>query len=103
MFFHIPLCVVNSSRGVHHRRSLYRPEAYSPPDIVLQSKKSLDVGISGQEDPGNAKKNGGMFEKGILKAMESDHTANGHALEVKAVANGHCHSKRPCCQKSSAC
>jgi len=40
-----------------------------------------------------------MFEKGILKAMESDHAANGHALEVKAVVNGHCHSKHPCYQK----
>lgn len=51
------------------------------------------MGITGQEKPGNAKKNGGMFEKGILKAMESDHRSNGNALEVKAVANGHCHSK----------
>ncbi|KAF5362132.1 hypothetical protein D9756_002488 [Leucocoprinus leucothites] len=79
MFFHIPL-----------------PESYSPPDIDPQSKKSLDVGISGQEDPGNAKKNGGMFEKGILRAMESSHTANGHTLEVKAVANGHCHITENC-------
>lgn len=43
-----------------------------------------------------------MFEKGILKAMENDHAANGHALEVKAVVNGHCHSKHPCYQKSLA-
>lgn len=68
-----------------------RPESYSKADIDPQSKKSLDVGISGQEDPGNAKKNGGMFEKGILRAKESDHRANGNALEVKAIGNGHCH------------
>ncbi|KXN86602.1 putative inactive purple acid phosphatase 29 [Leucoagaricus sp. SymC.cos] len=79
MFFHIPL-----------------PESYSKADIDPQSKKPLDVGISGQEDPGNAKKNGGMFEKGILKATESAHKANGNALEVKAIANGHCHITENC-------
>jgi len=79
MFFHIPL-----------------PEAYSKADIGPQSKKPLDVGISGQETPGNAKKNGGMFEKGILKAFESDHRSNGNVLEVKAIGNGHCHLTENC-------
>jgi hypothetical protein len=52
--------------------------------------------MSGLEDPGNAKENGGMFEKGILKAMESDHRANGNALEVKVITNGHCHGEFMC-------
>lgn len=34
-----------------------------------------------------------MFEKGLLKAMESEHLAGGVVPEVKVVANGHCHSK----------
>lgn len=72
---------------------LGRPEAYSQADIDPQSKKPLDVGISGQEKPGNAKKNGGMFENGILKALESDHSSRGNALEVKVIGNGHCHCK----------
>jgi hypothetical protein len=72
---------------------LGRPEAYSKADIDPQSKKPLDVGITGQEKPGNAKKNGGMLENGILKALESDHRSSGNALEVKAIGNGHCHCK----------
>jgi hypothetical protein len=34
-----------------------------------------------------------MFEKGLLKALESEHRAGGVIPEVKVVANGHCHSK----------
>ena len=51
------------------------------------------MGISGQEKKGSAKKNGGFFSKGLLKALESDHVAGGNELEVKVVGNGHCHSK----------
>ena len=51
------------------------------------------MGISGQEKKGSAKKNGGFFAKGLLKALESDHIARRNALEVKVVGNGHCHSK----------
>lgn len=55
--------------------------------------KALDVGKTGLEPPGNAKGNDKFFEKGILRAMESDHVANGQAREVKVIGNGHCHSK----------
>jgi hypothetical protein len=34
-----------------------------------------------------------MFENGLLKALESEHRAGGAIPEVKAVANGHCHSE----------
>lgn len=53
----------------------------------------LDVGLQGLEGPSYAKESDGFFEKGILKAMESDHVAGGNTLEVKAIGNGHCHSK----------
>ncbi|KAF8892061.1 Metallo-dependent phosphatase-like protein [Infundibulicybe gibba] len=79
MFFHIPL-----------------PEAYAKADADPRTNKALDVGASGQEQPGNAKHNDGFFENGILKAMESDHTGKGHALEVKVVGNGHCHVTENC-------
>lgn len=67
------------------------PESYSKADTDPRTGKPLDVGIHGQESPGNAKKNDGFFEKAILKAPESDHTAKGNALEVKVIGNGHCH------------
>jgi len=54
--------------------------------------KPLDVGISGQEAPGNAKHNDGFFEKGVLKALESEHVAAGRVPEVKVIGNGHRHS-----------
>lgn len=79
MFFHIPL-----------------PESYSKADTDPRTGKPLDVGIHGQESPGNAKKNDGFFEKAILKAPESDHTAKGNALEVKVIGNGHCHVTENC-------
>ena len=56
--------------------------------------KRLDVGITGLEPPGNAKKSDGFFEKGVLKAMESANAAN-KALEVKVIGNGHCHGMSP--------
>ena len=52
----------------------------------------LDVGLHNLEPKGSAKKNEGFFEKGLLKAMESDHLAGGNAREVKVIGNGHCHS-----------
>ncbi|KAG6866553.1 hypothetical protein C0991_002038 [Blastosporella zonata] len=75
MFFHIPL-----------------PEAYGKADSDPRTHKPLDVGIHGQEAPGNAKGNAGFFKDGVLKAMESDHVGKGNALEVKAIGNGHCHN-----------
>ncbi|KAF9005947.1 Metallo-dependent phosphatase-like protein [Cyathus striatus] len=79
MFFHIPLA-----------------ESYSKADTDRRTDKPLDVGISGQEQRGNAKGNDGFFEKGILKAMESDHRAAGQAHEVKVIGNGHCHLTENC-------
>ncbi|TFK39994.1 Metallo-dependent phosphatase-like protein [Crucibulum laeve] len=79
MFFHMPL-----------------PESYMKADTDPRTKKPLDVGISGQETPGNAKHSDGFFEKGILKALESDHRGAGNALEVKAIGNGHCHLTENC-------
>lgn len=54
----------------------------------------LNVGLHGLEGSGAAKTNAGFFEKGILNAFESDHRNGGSALEVKAVGNGHSHSKQ---------
>lgn len=53
--------------------------------------QQLDFGLRGLEPSGAAKKSDGFFEKGLLKAMESDHLAGGSAREVKAIGNGHCH------------
>jgi len=54
--------------------------------------KPLDVGISGQEPPGNSKHNDGFFKNGVLKALESEHLAAGRVPEVKVIGNGHDHS-----------
>lgn len=78
MFFHIPL-----------------PESYSKADIDSQTKKPLDVGLHGLESPGNAKKSDGFFERGILKALESEHITN-NIQEVKVIGNGHCHVTENC-------
>ncbi|KAJ8095182.1 Phosphatase dcr2 [Marasmius tenuissimus] len=78
MFFHIPL-----------------PEAYDPADRDPRTNWPLDVGIKGNEAQGNAKGNDGFFEKGLLKAMETDHVSSS-PLEVKVVANGHCHITENC-------
>ena len=58
-----------------------------------RSGRLLDVGITGQENPGNAKGNDEFFENGILKALESDHTSHTDIPEVKVIGNGHCHCK----------
>ncbi|KAF5351514.1 hypothetical protein D9758_007250 [Tetrapyrgos nigripes] len=82
MFFHMPL-----------------QEAYSPADIDPSTKRPYDIGSKGTERPGSAKGNDGFFEKGLLKAMESDHVmqnAQHPATEVKVVANGHCHITENC-------
>jgi hypothetical protein len=52
--------------------------------------KPLDAGTTGLEPAGNAKKNGGFFAKGIMKAMENSDVEN-HVREVKVMGNGHCH------------
>ncbi|KAJ7043577.1 Metallo-dependent phosphatase-like protein [Mycena alexandri] len=77
MFFHMPL-----------------PETYSPPD-TSSTGRALDIGISGLETKGNAKGNDGLFEKGILKAMESDHVSS-NVREVKVIGHGHCHVTENC-------
>jgi len=38
----------------------------------------------------------GFFEKALLGTMESDHSANGNAREVKVVGNGHSHITENC-------
>jgi len=82
MFFHIPL-----------------PESYSPADTSKGSNRALDIGIHGQEAAGNAKSSDGFFEKGILKALESNHvnanTGYGEK-EIKVISNGHCHVTENC-------
>ena len=98
MFFHIPLyvaqrqfidsgCILIFLDCCIHS---HRPEAYSPADRDPRTNWPLDVGIKGNEGQGSAKGNDGFFEKGLLKAKESDDPSSSQ-LEVKAVANGHCH------------
>ena len=70
---------------------LSRPESYSSKaDKNPSTGKPLDIGITGLENPGNAKESEGFFAKGVLKAMESANVAN-NAHEVKVIGNGHCH------------
>ena len=71
----------------------FSQESYSDADVDSRTKKPLDVGIHGEEQPSSSKTNGGFFENGLQKAMESDDVAAGDNLEVKVVGNGHCHSK----------
>jgi hypothetical protein len=56
----------------------------------------LDKGLHGLEPAGSAKGSDGFFEKGLLKAMESEHTAGGSGREVKVIGNGHCHVTENC-------
>ncbi|KAF7430650.1 hypothetical protein PC9H_006359 [Pleurotus ostreatus] len=79
MFFHIPL-----------------QEAYAKADIDPVTNKALDVGRHGMEPAGSAKKNEGFFEKGLLRATESDHATSSGIPEVKVVGNGHCHITENC-------
>ena len=53
------------------------------------------------DEDGAAKKNGGVFENGLLKAYESEHVAGGSLREVKVVANGHSHSTSSAVQLST--
>ncbi len=71
---------------------LCRPESYVKADINPVTGRPLDAGLSGLENPGNAKNSDGFFEKGVLMASESAQVASGNAHEVKVIANGHCHS-----------
>ena len=70
---------------------ILRQESYAQADKDTRTGARLDVGLHNLEPKGAAKKNEGFFEKGLLKAMESDHLAGGSAREVKVVGNGHCH------------
>ncbi|KAI9573783.1 Metallo-dependent phosphatase-like protein [Boletus coccyginus] len=79
MFFHIPL-----------------QESYGTPDTDPRTGQPLDIGIYNLEGKGSAKKSDGMFENGLLKALESEHRAGGVIPEVKVVANGHCHITEDC-------
>ncbi|THG93934.1 hypothetical protein EW026_g7427 [Hermanssonia centrifuga] len=79
MFFHIPL-----------------EEAYSMADKDPKSGAFLDLGLHDLEGHGNSKRQDGFFQKGLLKAMESDHSSGNNAREVKVVANGHCHVTENC-------
>jgi hypothetical protein len=79
MFFHIPL-----------------QETYSAPDHDSRTNRLLDIGIHGNEPPGSARNNGGLFVNGLLRANESTHVAARRVPEVKVVANGHCHITENC-------
>jgi len=98
MFFHIPLygftfLFIKCNNNLTNSP---RPESYSKADRDSATGKALDVGISGQEPPGHAKKSDGFFENGVLKATESSHVSS-NVPEVKVIGNGHCHSKS--CQR----
>lgn len=95
MFFHMPLYVPLYYQINILTHIAVRPETYAKPDRNPLTGKPLDVGISGIDDPGNAKDNDGFFEEGVLKASESLHVANGNAHEVKVIGNGHCHGMSP--------
>ena len=83
--------VSNLYRPYAHLIRSSRQESYAQADKDTRTGARLDVGLHDLESTGSAKKNEGFFEKGLLKAMESDHLAGGSALEVKVVGNGHCH------------
>lgn len=70
MFYHIPI-----------------EETYSTPDVDVKSGKPLDIGEQ-MDQKGTPKKNGGLFDNGLMKAHENELGGR----EVKIVANGHCHS-----------
>ncbi|KAJ7890587.1 Metallo-dependent phosphatase-like protein [Mycena olivaceomarginata] len=77
MFFHMPLFV-----------SSFR-------HVIRTNNRVLDFGITGQETKGDASDSDGFFDKGILKAMESDHVSSS-TQEVKVIGNGHCHLTENC-------
>ncbi|KAF8266128.1 Metallo-dependent phosphatase-like protein [Lactarius quietus] len=79
MFFHIPL-----------------QESYLTADTDPRTGQLLDFGTSDLESPGSAKKNDGFFEKGLLRALETQHRGAGGIPEVKVVGNGHCHVTDNC-------
>ncbi|THH19807.1 hypothetical protein EW146_g1433 [Bondarzewia mesenterica] len=79
MFFHIPLFAF----------------FFAIPKADMADGRPLDVGLHDLEKPGAAKTNGGMFEKGLMHALESDHQAS-RIPEVKVVGNGHCHVTENC-------
>jgi hypothetical protein len=64
-----------------------------PADKDPRTGKPLDVGIHGEEAPGNSPKSDGFFEKAIMKALESDHVNGSPLPEVKVIGNGHCHGE----------
>ena len=78
MFYHIPI-----------------EETYSTADVDVKSGKPLNIGQE-MDKKGNPKKNGGMFENGLMKAHENELGGR----EVKIVANGHCHGTPNCLSTS---
>ena len=69
-------------------------ESYHQADSDTSTGQRLDFGLHNLEKGKAAKKNEGFFEKGLLKAMESEHRSGRNVTEVKAVGNGHAHCKR---------
>lgn len=76
MFFHIPIA-----------------QSYGPVDEDSLTGDALDVGTQLPGDgPGNSKTEGGMFEHGLLQALESEEEEFG-LPEVKVIGHGHSHSR----------
>jgi hypothetical protein len=78
MFFHIPIA-----------------QSYGPVDTDSLTGDALDVGTQLPGDgPGNSKTEGGMFEHGLLQALESEEAEGLEeaATEVKVIGHGHSHS-----------
>jgi len=69
----------------------FSPESYSKADRDPPTGKPLDVGISDLEGKQSAKGNDGLFQKGLMSALESNHRARGIYREVNVAANGHAH------------
>jgi hypothetical protein len=97
MFFHIPLCVLINitlfSVQLTPLIQICSQESYNVADTDPRTGQALDVGTSGLEKQGSAKKSDGFFEKGLLRAFETQHRGAGGIPEVKVVGNGHCHGK----------
>lgn len=96
MFFHIPLCVRLSNICIYRSAdTLYSQKSYAEADTDPRTGQPLDVGTSDLEKKGSATKTEGFFEKGLLRALETQHRGAGGIPEVKVVGNGHSHGKAP--------
>jgi hypothetical protein len=61
-------------------------------DVDGATGKALQHGLQ-LEDAAAPKGSDGFFEKGVLRALETEHAEGGNAREVKIIANGHCHGQ----------